>query len=437
MDEKIKLEEELDFLKESFEAGVITKEEYENTKARIENQLKEMDVKKPTEAKEEATGVKKEEPKTTGEAEDSKTEKEETEETAKEQVEEEAQGKEKVGEEPKKEDEIEIKEIRAPSKIKEIKEDGMKMEDKEKAEKKEGQSKGAEGVDEKEKDTNDILNSTKIIDKPQSRTKISSWAPIAALVFLMVIGYFSFLFFTTEKPQEVLPICSSDADCTEEGMIGFCVNPNSEYADCEFREAESIGLTILNTKDCFNCDTARVEKIIKGWFPGIVKSEVDFNSEDGKALAKKLNIGMLPAFIFNSSLESAFKYAELKSIFSKVNDTYVLSPAASGSTFYLKREEAPKRLDVFLMEGDPSTKRAEENIEEFLDVFEGKINYTRHFVGKQDELAKALGINTFPTFIINNKIRFTGVQPAETIKENFCKMNELEECNENLTKGLV
>ena len=46
MEEKIKLEEELEFLKESFDAEVISKEEYEKAKSRLETQLSNIELKK-------------------------------------------------------------------------------------------------------------------------------------------------------------------------------------------------------------------------------------------------------------------------------------------------------------------------------------------------------------------------------------------------------
>ncbi len=442
MEDKIKLEEELEFLKESFEAEVITMGEYENTKARIENRLKEIETKEKTEEVQktlEGSEEKKEEPENKESTEKEEMPGEKKEELKEEKPAGEAEEQKPIEDYEEKEDKIEIKELREPKKVREVEKEGVKTEDI----KNEGGFKEIV-VDEKEEDTNDILNSSKEINIEKAGKKISRWVPIAAFMFLIIIGYFSFVFFTNgesietaEKIEEILPACFSDKDCVEEGMISFCINPGSKDAECEFKEDARVGLTVLNTPDCFNCDTARVEKIIKKWFPGVVKSELDSGSEEGELMVKELGIEQLPAFVFDSSLESAFKYEELRVIFSEVDGNYILSPMASGSTFYINKEEVPNKLDVFLMEGDSSTKKAEENIEEFLDLFEGKIDYGRHLVGKEDELVKNLGINTFPTFIVNDKIRFSGVQPAEIIKQNFCKLNELEECSEKLGERLV
>jgi len=413
MEDKIKLEEELEFLKESFEAEVISKEEYERAKARLEAQIKEVEETKPEEEKTEPIEEKVEKP--------TEEKKEET----------------KIEDKPKEETdskgEIEIKEIKEPSRFK-------KPEEEEPPE-----------VDEKEEDTNDIISSNNNGFEAEEEKKMSIWVPVAAVVFLIIIGYFSFLVFTSERPvgeenlegefelgaEAFVPACFSDKDCVKEGMIGFCNNPGNKDAECGFKEAVEVDFIVLNTNDCFNCDTSRVESIIKGWFPGAVKKEADFDSNDGGALAQKLNVELLPAFIFDSNLEETYKFGELGGIFSKVGDKYLLSSSASGSTFYVNREEVPNKLEIFLMRDDASTEKTEDNIEEFLELFNDKVEYKKYFVDKENALTKTLGINTFPTFLVNNKVRFSGVQPAETIKENFCKLNSLDECNEKLTESLV
>ena len=61
--------------------------------------------------------------------------------------------------------------------------------------------------------------------------------------------------------------------------------------------------------------------------------------------------------------------------------------------------------------------------------------FEKHF--SDSALSKELKIKSFPSFVVNNRVRFSGVYPAETIKENFCKANELEECSRTLTKSLI
>jgi len=497
MEDKIKLEEELEFLKESFDAEVISKVEYEKAKARIKAQLNSIKAKKEEKPKkepaskektaeniqeevkteEEKSEIKGEEPKPEVEVQKEKPEEGAKAEEKKEGLKVEEKKKEPVIKEEKKveevkkvsetqsvsddaqkaklsdkaevkpeeekkeepslkEEKIEIKEIKEPSKIKEA-EEPKKESEADKAEHEETKE-----IDEKEKDTNDILTSRNGFPEEDTKKKTSMWVPVVSGVLLLVIVYFSFLFLLNngageKEATEIPPACFSDDNCLKEGMIGLCSNPGSQDAECEFKEDAKINLIVLNTKDCFNCDTSRVEKIIKKWFPSVIKKEIEFSSEEGTALAKNLNIELLPSFIFNSSLEEASRYEELKSIFSKVNSNYILSPSASGSAYYISRGEIPNKLEVFLMKDDASTEKAEKNIEEFLKLFDGSVDYKKHIVDKGSSLINELRINTFPTFLVNNKIRFSGVQPPEKIKDHFCKVNSLDKCSSKLSENLV
>ncbi|MBI2652733.1 hypothetical protein HYX00_04680, partial [Candidatus Woesearchaeota archaeon] len=76
----------------------------------------------------------------------------------------------------------------------------------------------------------------------------------------------------------------------------------------------------------------------------------------------------------------------------------------------------------------------EKNLKEFLDAFK-EVKFDKYL--SNELLAKELNIKTFPTFLINNRVKFSGVHTAETVKENFCKMNKLKECEKGLSKNLV
>ena len=52
-------------------------------------------------------------------------------------------------------------------------------------------------------------------------------------------------------------------------------------------------------------------------------------------------------------------------------------------------------------------------------------------------IVKELSLNTFPAFLVNNVNKFSGVQAADKIRENFCMLNSVAECALGLTKSLV
>ncbi len=397
--EKDKLEEELKFLEESFESDVITKEEYEAAKQRIESRLKELGQKK------EKPGIKVEEIK--------------HEEIGKEEL------RKQPGEGQKKLEEVKVEDKKAEEKVRE-----------EKPTEEISEEKPAEEIKE------EALKEEKP-EIPEEEIKINKKAlAYVAVILILVVGSWYFFFsgpvtpdisFNPVDKSAALIACSSDNECGKEGKIGICINPGKENAECEYIEDVKIKLTILNSKECFNCNSGRVISILNGFYPNLDIEMIDFETEQGKETAEKFNIYALPAYIFNSSFEEAYNYDKLSSSFNEAYDSFVMKNTVANANYYIGREEIPKKLDLFLMQDQAASLKAEENLKEFLETFD--VDFEKH--AANDEIAKELGINTFPTFLVNNKIKFSGVQPADKIKENFCYVNKLDECSLELSKSLV
>jgi protein-disulfide isomerase-like protein with CxxC motif len=89
---------------------------------------------------------------------------------------------------------------------------------------------------------------------------------------------------------------------------------------------------------------------------------------------------------------------------------------------------------MFVISGDDASIRAEKNLKEFLEAFKD-VKFEKHL--STDKLSQELAIKTYPTFLINSVDKFNGVHSAETIRENFCKLNKLPECEKSLSKSLV
>lgn len=221
----------------------------------------------------------------------------------------------------------------------------------------------------------------------------------------------------------------------QKGKIGICNNPGKENAECEYIEDAEVKLMILNSKDCFNCDIRRVLSILNDFFPNIETESIGFETEEGKETANKYGITALPAYILNSSLAETHNYPKFFNAFNKIGSSYVMKTTVANSNYYLNREEISNKLDLFLKTGQVSSSKAEENLKEFLETFDGKVDFEKH--DADSEIAKELGINTFPTFLVNNKIKFGGVQPADRLRENFCQVNSVTPCALGLSKSLV
>ncbi len=373
MDEssKEKLEQELKFLKESFEAEVISREEYEKGKERIEKKLQGNGNGDNGGFFESENSNKKEPEK---------------------------------GPEEKKE---------------EIKEDTKeKLNEPEEA----GQIIGVK------------------VEKSQDKkdSKIFRYAVVFAVLTLMIFFGYSLLIKNdqgnNEKKIQLTPICSSNSDCVQGGKQGNCENAGDISAKCQYPEIIKTKVTVLNDrKNCFNCDTQRILGIIENWFGDLDVTEIDLNSAQGKEFADKFVVDVLPAYILENISDKP-AYSQIKQTFIVKEGSFLLSESAAASPFYFRRENMPNKLDAFIKEGDSASIKAEKNLEEFLDNFPNA-EFEKH--SPADDLAKELGINVFPAFLVNNRVKFTGVHPAEIIKDNFCSLNKIDECDKELQSNLV
>jgi len=391
--QKERLEQELRFLKESFEAEVISKDEFEKGKGRIEKKLKDIENQE-----------KEQKPENEEKAEDSKTE-----------------------------ESAETKELQ----------DSPKEEQKSKDEAENSEYfEHDQKTDEKEEVKEPAAEEPKTeIKKQKKENMLFRYAVV--FIILALIVFFSYSFFNGTPPKDkektkypsFTAACGSDSDCKQQGKIGLCLNLGTKDAKCEFKEIPKINVVVVNDiKNCFNCDTQRVLNILEGWFGAINSKEIEYGTDDGKSLAEKYNASLLPMYILDENIKKEPGFEQFKQAFAQKDSNYILRDDAAGSTFYIKRENIPNRLDFFIISGGESSAKAEKNLREFLDAFK-EVKFEKHL--SNDKFARELGIKAYPSFLVNNNVRFSGVHTAETIKDNFCKMNKLDGCEKSLSKSLV
>jgi len=397
-EQKLRLEEELRFLKESLEAEVITEEEYEKGKQRIEKKISELS----------GNGITKEPEK----QEPIKTEPTQQSEPQKEPAENEVQ--------------------KEPENLHKEKEDIQTKTE--------------------EKQTNNVGPSeTHDSDEKSVTKKLTS-----AIVILVILALFYFLVrgCTSDniedeltspveleqvivepiEPEEVAIVCSSDSECSEEGKIGTCTNPGSQDSVCEFIEPVETNLMVINDDNCIACKPGRMLQIVKEFFPGATVNYLDYNSN--KNIISDLGINVLPAYVFDSNVGEALEFDNFKRALIKIGDNYIIKPTASGSNYFFQRPLIVNKVDLFILPGKEEDIRA--NIQEVFSLFNGKINFTEHIIDENEKntLKEELFITTYPTFLVNNQVKFSGILPPNTIKEKICEVNYLEECKEELSKSI-
>jgi len=487
--DKEKLEEELTLLKESLDLKVITEEEYLTAKLRIDSRIIELsepkqdnkqeepqvDGQKPEDKKEEQK-IEIKEIKSEQIAQKEPVKEEESHEPLKEEISKEETSKEESTithdeetEEPKEEtkssDTISINlswlfnifKRKEPEEDKTVEEEPPKTEDKEekileekKIEEKETEDKAEEVKKETKVEEPKEEVKEEQEDIPDKETTSNKKLYVYSAILLILVIGLGFFFLsgsddelTKDNPvnipegKKIKPLiaCNSDDECKKEGSIGICNNPGQEDSICEYIQDIEIGLTILNSDTCFNCGTARILSILNGFYPNINVENIDIETEEGKELKEKFFITVLPAYIFNSTFIEAHNYDSLSSSFNELQGSFVMKNTVANANFYLDRNETIYKLDLIYMDNQTASVKAEENLVEFLEEFKGNVDFETH--DENSDIVKELGINTFPIFLINNKVKFDGVQSADKIRENYCQLNSVTPCALGLSKSLV
>ena len=417
---KEQLEKELQLLTDSHEQGIISNDEFKNEKERIDKRIANL------EKKEKEKEEKKDEPKP-------KEQKEVKKDTDNDLEVKELDRKELMAKEADKNI------IKKAEEQKQGEEEKEKKEEKPKEEKKVEEKK--ETKKEEKKPEEKPKKDKPAVAKPAPKKKKKSKLWIFLIILLLLAGSY-YYFKSPSEPEEkafkpifIEPECAKDSDCKQARMIGLCINPGTQQASCEFKQDVKVHLTILNDKTCNLCDSLSTLTILSQLFPNLEKENIDSSSSEGRELISQFKIKALPAFILDSSVSDAANYQKFSQALIENKDGYVVSPKASGSTYYFKETLQKNKLELIALSNDASTDKALENIQEFLQAFEGKIDFTQNTHPGKNLLEK-FDITTFPTFIINNQIKVTGILPADMIKERFCKINKLEECKLELSKSL-
>jgi len=92
-----------------------------------------------------------------------------------------------------------------------------------------------------------------------------------------------------------------------------------------------VTVQIVNDDTCGDaCKPDEALVGLKRVMPTMLTQKVDVNSAQGKALIAKFSIKTVPAFVFSKDLENVDLFTQAQSLFTKVDDQYVLNTAQVG-----------------------------------------------------------------------------------------------------------
>lgn len=170
-----------------------------------------------------------------------------------------------------------------------------------------------------------------------------------------------------------LPRCFSDIGCKKDGFIGACQNPGNLKANCQFRQATRINLTIITSKQCRVCNSEPVITYLKRQFPGITVSYLYYPDAAANTFIKDFGIKILPAYLVSKTIEKESGFNDdLKKNMDAKGDFYILKPQFSGLSYFLERKKVEGKLDLFISLYEKNTKDLLDLIKEF--------NPTIHFL---------------------------------------------------------
>jgi hypothetical protein len=155
----------------------------------------------------------------------------------------------------------------------------------------------------------------------------------------------------------ILPACFRDTDCRKKGLLGFCENPASLKAKCRYRKPNPVSLLIIEPRDCWVCDTQRVQKNLERVFAGLKARRVYYPSDRAEKLLEKLgDIDSLPVYLlYPAQVEKEKGFAKIRNRFKKVADFYLLKSQFAGMSYFIKRRKIPQKFDLFVSLFDAGT----------------------------------------------------------------------------------
>ncbi len=198
---------------------------------------------------------------------------------------------------------------------------------------------------------------------------------------------------------------------TNEFFRALCAEFDDAPQACdEIPKPKEVNMILLNDERCLDCDVSGLVGQLKSIFPGLKITEHDYSSDEGKELFNSLDLELLPAVLFDETVEQGEGYANVQRFLQPAGDYLNLM---IGATFDPTteicdnekddtgngkvdcddpdckeamecREEKPKTLDLFVMSQCPYGTRALDAMEEVLENFKDNIDFNIYFIADEE-----------------------------------------------------
>ena len=96
-----------------------------------------------------------------------------------------------------------------------------------------------------------------------------------------------------------IPECASDSHCMQEGKNGFCRQPATKDAKCEFEDPIEIGMTMIIDEDCLLCESGKFLQNLHLLYPRLKVKTLAKDSPDARKILEKIQADRFPLFVFD------------------------------------------------------------------------------------------------------------------------------------------
>jgi 2-hydroxychromene-2-carboxylate isomerase len=200
---------------------------------------------------------------------------------------------------------------------------------------------------------------------------------------------------------------------TEDFMRGFCAaipDGKKPKACGDIPEPPKVPVTAISDKRCKECEAEKIVESLKGVFMGLEPRFLDWSDAEAKAIAKEAGVKLLPAILFDETmekdkdgaaqmarwLEPAGKYKSLRVgakfdptaeiCDNKIDDTGDGKTDCEDATCketLACREAKPGRLDLFVMSQCPYGVLGFNAMKEILDAFGSELSFGVHYIADE------------------------------------------------------
>ncbi len=191
-----------------------------------------------------------------------------------------------------------------------------------------------------------------------------------------------------------------------------------------------VNLAILTSSQCRAfCDTSEMEATLRSVFVSLNIERLDVETAEGRDFAMFLNLGLVPAYVFDNSVERSPAFQSFSPNLRLVQDRHVVSmvETASGYVFNDEASEEPS-ITLFITSYDPPSLRFLNTTVGVLNRFNNSINFSLRYV--VNEVNGTLSSVSGPVELVEDAIHLCALNTSHpnAVNSIACRAREILSC---------